>query len=262
VVGIRGVLVKEEDWIRGTVTDRIEWTEGLVTLRFDVVPPPFRPGQFTSVGVEGQDKEGRPARIHRLYSIASAPGEPLEFFLVRVDGGKVSPHLEALGIGEAAWIHRKPKGKFTLDRVPESPHLWLFASGTGVAPYLSMLRTEEPWERFERIVTVQGVRFPADVAYEEELRRLSARHDGRLSLVTCVTRMDPGPKRYHGRITAALQTGKLSEMAGVSLTPETSQIMICGNPRMIEELLELLHERGFRDNTRKEAGHLTYERYW
>ncbi len=255
--------MKEEHWAQVRVTDHLEWAPGLHTLRFDTALDSFRPGQFVAVGIDApEDAPGDEKRIHRLYSIASAPGEPAEFFIVEVPDGAVSPFLTHLQPGDSAWVHRDPKGVFTLDRVPDAEVLWLISTGTGLAPFISLIRTDEPWERFERIVVVQGARKNEELAYADEFERHRAKRGDRLSLVRTVTREDPEPGVYGGRITSALADGKLEEMAGVPLDPKTGQFMLCGNPAMIDEMTGMLHERGFRDNTRKEPGHLTFERYW
>ena len=257
--------MREHEWARAKVSERIDWAPGLFTLRFDLVLGDFRPGQFVAVGIDDDppvDEAGKRKRLHRLYSIASAPHAPAEFFIVEVENGAVSPFLSTLHPGDEGWITKYPKGLFTLDRVPEAPNLWLMSTGTGLAPFISLLRTEEPWDRFERIVVVYGVRANEELAYSEELE--GYRRDGRaqFSVVRSVTREEPSPGVYAGRITAALEDGKLVEMAGVPLEPSSSQVMLCGNPAMIQQMTNLLKARGFLDNTKKTPGHLTFERYW
>ncbi len=162
--------MKEEHWVRARVAERIDWTTGLFTLRFEIPPGPFMAGQFVAVGIDADDPEGDgQKRVHRLYSIASAPGENAEFFLVEVEGGEVSPFLSTLHEGDEGWVHCDAKGVFTLDRVPPARDLWLVATGTGLAPFLSMIRTSEPWERFERIVIVQGVRLNSELDSDQEI---------------------------------------------------------------------------------------------
>jgi ferredoxin--NADP+ reductase len=251
--------MKAEHWKLAKVTDRKLWTDGLFTLTLDM-PLDFKPGQFVAIGLPDEKEKG--GKLHRLFSIASAPGEMLEFFVVRVDGGALSPRLDALRPGDDLWVHAAPKGVFVLERVPSAKTLWLLATGTGLAPYIAMLRTPEPWERFERIVLVQGARLLRDLAYCDEMERMSQAHDGRLVQVNCVTREEVPDGVYHGRIPSALEDGKLMEMAGAELTPECSQILLCGNPEMIKQMESMLKERGFRNNSPKKPGQITFERYW
>ncbi|MEZ5065643.1 MAG: ferredoxin--NADP reductase [bacterium] len=251
--------MKEEAWQRATVTHRHEWTDGLFTLTTDLELD-FKPGQFVAIGLPDENEKG--GRLHRLFSIASAPGKALEFFVVRVDGGALSPRLDRLRPGDDLWVHMAPKGVFTLDRVPSADNVWFLATGTGLAPFIAMLRTDEPWERFGKIVMVQGVRLKRDLAYLPELEAMSRAHGGKLVQVLSVTREECGPEIYHGRIPSAMDDGKLVELAGVPLTPETSQILLCGNPEMIKQVSAMLQERGFRNNSPKNPGHITFERYW
>ena len=249
--------MKEEFWAKTKVTDRTTWTDGLFTLRLDTALDDFQPGQFVSIGLDGEEK-----RIHRLFSIASAPGEPLEFFVVRVDGGELSPRLDELQPGDDLWVHMKANGVFVLDRVPDAENLWLMGTGTGLAPYVSMLRTATPWSRFRQLVLVQGTRLVRDLAYREEMNELSKAHGDRLSQVHCVTREEPDDGMYHGRIPSALEDGKLMEMAGVPLEPDRSQVLLCGSPEMIKQLTSMLEERGFKKNSPKNPGQISFERYW
>ena len=251
--------MKGEHWKPAVVTHRHEWTDGLFTLRLDL-PLDFKPGQFVALGLPDANEKG--GLLHRLFSVASAPGAPLEFFVVRVDGGALSPRLDALREGDELQVHMDPKGVFVLDRVPDGRNLWLIATGTGLAPYIAMLRTGVPWERFERIVVVQGARLRRDLAYVEELEELSRSHDGRLRQVLSVTREEVPPEIYHGRIPASFEDGRMVELAATELTPESSQILLCGNPEMIKQFSEMLQARGFRNNSKKNPGQITFERYW
>lgn len=251
--------MKADAWTSARVTARQEWTDGLVTLQISLSLD-FAAGQFVALGLP--DERAKDGRLHRLFSIASAPGEPLEFFIVRVDEGALSPRLDALEVGEELFVHTEPKGVFTLDRVPDARNLWLLATGTGLAPYISMLRTEEPWERYENIVLVQGTRLVRDLAYLEEMEERSAAHGGRLRQVTCVTREDPPEGGYPGRIPGGLEEGQIQALAGCDLTPESSQILLCGNPEMIKQTTAMLEEQGFLQNRAKSPGQITFERYW
>lgn len=249
----------ENQWRSARVTARREWADGLFTIQVDLKLD-FAAGQFVALGLP--DETAKDGRLQRLFSLASAPGEPLEFFVVRVDGGALSPRLERLQLGDELLVHAEPKGVFTLDRVPDARNLWLLATGTGLAPYISMLRTEEPWERYENIVLVQGTRLVRDLAYVEELDERSAAHHGRLRPVACVTREAPPAGGYAGRIPAGLEEERIQALADCELTPETSQIMLCGNPEMIKQTTAMLEERGFLQNRTKSPGQITFERYW
>lgn len=142
----------EDAWHRATVTERQVWDDGLFTSTLDLVRD-FKPGQFATLGLE---VDGEP--VKRAYSIASAPGAPLEFYVVQVDDGKLSPRLFALEPGDQVWVRDRIAGLFTLDRVEDGGVLWLVGTGTGLAPYISMLREGSLWERWDRVVVVHGAR--------------------------------------------------------------------------------------------------------
>ena len=150
-------------WCQGRVQHKQIWTEGLFTLHVEVDGvKPFEAGQFVQLGVHGTDKE----LIYRPYSIASPHGRVLEFYIVRVDGGQLTPLLDRIEIGEPVVVSDRAAGSFTLKKTPAAERLWLLATGTGLAPYVAMLRTEEPWQRFKKIVVVHGVRFSPDLSYQ------------------------------------------------------------------------------------------------
>ncbi len=242
-------------WREAAIAHVHQWAPGLRTLRLAAALPPFRAGQFVRLGLE----EGR---LGRSYSMASAPGEPPEFLVVDVEGGALSPRLLALGVGDPVWVDPRPAGRFALERVPDAATLFLIASGTGLGPYVSMLRTPEPWERFDRLVVVHGVRVAAHFAYREELERRSQEHGGQLVWVGAVTR-EPAPEgALQGRVTDLLRSGALEAAAGERLDPARSQVMLCGNPAMVDEVQALLATRGLRRNRPRAPGHVTFEKYW
>lgn len=235
-----------------------EWAPGLKTLTLSTKSSiPFEAGQFVNLALDLPD-----GRVTRSYSMASAPGDPdLEFFLVEVEGGALTPSLLALEPGATLFVNPLPAGHFVLAKVPDAKTLWLIATGTGLGPYISMLRTPEPWERYERIVLVHAVRQPEHLAYREELAVHAAMHDDRLRLVSIVSRAD-ADGALRGRVTTALQDGSLEQAAGLSLAPSTSQVLLCGNPGMIGEMRTLLAERGLKRHRRRDPGHVTAEKYW
>jgi len=243
------------DWTSTRITWQRDWVRGcLRTIRLAAESPEFRAGQFLNLAL---DLDGE--RVQRSYSMASAPGEPLEFYLVRVDGGRLTEPLFARGPGDEVLVSARPAGYFTLERVPDAPVLWLVATGTGLGPYVSILRTGEPWARFERVVVVHGVRERSHLAYADELRE---RGGERLTWVPVVSREDPPEGGLAGRLTDRLRDGALEAAAGAELTPDAAQVLLCGNPGMLAEAKALLEERGLKKNRRRAPGHVTTEAYW
>jgi ferredoxin--NADP+ reductase len=244
-------------FVEGRVAARRDWAPGLITLTVDATIEPFVAGQFVNLGLpaEGGDL------VRRSYSIASAPGAPLEFYLKEVVGGALTPRLTRLQVGSRVLVERKPQGFFTLGYVPQCRELWLVATGTGLGPFLAMLRGGELWQRFERISVVHGAREASHLSYGEELAAFSAAHPGRLSYTTLVSGGSPGSS-LPGRVTTAFADGSLEARAGLSLDPERSHLLLCGNPDMILELTAVLTARGLRKHRVRTPGHITAEKYW
>ena len=243
-------------WSEGRLLSRRDWAPGLSTLRVEADVEPFSPGQFVNLSIEGAADEDR-----RSYSIASPPGAPLEFLVTEVAGGKLTPKLLALGPGDPLLVERKPQGFFTLRWVPAARDLWMVATGTGLGPFLSMLKGSELWERFERVVVVHGVRDASHLAHRDDLVRLGAERPA-LTHVGVVSREAVASPLLHGRVTTALDDGSLERAAGVAIAPEHTHVMLCGNPQMIEDMTGRLATRGLRKHRVRTPGHITIEKYW
>lgn len=237
-------------WLETKLASRHDWAPGLVTLKLEGSLEPFEAGQWANIGIE-LDGEW----VRRAYSLASAPGAPPELYLTLVPGGRLTPRLLELRPGDPIQIERKPQGFFTLRWLPPAKDLWLVATGTGLAPYVSMLRAGEVLSRFERVVVVHGVRQVADLSYRDEIQAL-ARY------VPAVSREPNASGVEHGRITTLLESGALERSAGLALDPERSHVMLCGNPQMIEEVSALLAARGLRKHRQRKPGHVTAESFW
>ena len=242
------------------------WNPGLMSFRVRRNPAyRFAPGQFARIGIRKEDGE----IIWRAYSIVSAPHELfLEFFLVILPGGEFSSRVGAFNIGDTLLVEQMPQGFLTIDRFkqPErAQDLWLIGTGTGLAPYISMLRDETIWRRFEHIVLVLSVRERHDLGYTEELEQLAAAHAregmAKFHFVKTLTR-DTLHGALHGRVNALLVSGELETAAQVSLSDARSRFMLCGNPEMVESMRALLKSRGFRMNRKLEPGHIIVENYW
>ncbi len=245
-------------WIEGRVIERIDWTEDHHSLRVAADIGPFRAGQFTRLAL---DIDGE--RVARPYSLVNPPGEAVaEFYFNVVRGGPLSPRLARLAAGDRLWLARPPSGFLTLEEVPEAEDLWLVATGTGIGPFLSILATDTPWQRFRHIVLLYGVRTWRELAYRERIEALVAAHPGQLQFLPHVTREVP-QYGIHGRIPAALESGELEARTGLSIAPERSQFLLCGNQGMIDAVSAWLKaERGLRKNLRRAPGHITVEKYW
>jgi len=244
------------EWLEATVAERIRWNDGLYSLRFQAPLPAFKAGQFVRVAL---DVDGE--RVARPYSLVNAPDEtPQEIYFNVVPGGALSPRLARLEPGDTLFVHTSVTGTMTMERTPDHRHLWLFATGTALGAFLSILKTDAPWDRAERVVLCHSVRRGADLAYAETIRRLDERHGDRFDFVPLVTR-EAHPDALRARIPAALASGEIERRVGLELRPEDAHVMLCGNSAMIEETRERLEARGLRRHRRREPGHITVEKY-
>lgn len=245
------------EWVPGEIVDRIDWTDSLASITVRAAIAPYKAGQFVRLGLDiGEERQGRP------FSFVNPPdGDLHEFYFIRVGGGVFSGALHARRPGDAIWVDRQPNGFFTLDEVPPGEILWQLATGTALGPFLSILRTPEPWRRFKSIVLCHAVRQAAELTYGREIKDLERRHGRQFVFIPFVSR-ESVPDAISGRIPAAIADGRLEARAGLRLEAATAQTMICGNPEMVADTAEILKSRGLQKNLRRKPGQITVERYW
>ncbi|NTV12295.1 MAG: ferredoxin--NADP reductase [Zoogloea sp.] len=243
-------------WISGKVVGRTDWTQQLVSLRIAADIAPFEAGQFAKFALEiDGDIVGRP------YSLVNPPDDPvLEIVFSAIPGGPLSGLLADLRPHDTLLVSERANGFLTLSEVPAARNLWLLATGTGIGPFLSILRTEAPWERFERVILAHGVRQAADLCYRSLLSGIAFSRPS-FSYIPLVSR-ESMEFALPGRIPAAIANGTLEERAGASLGPQDSHVMLCGNPHMLEDALAALGQRGMHRHRRRTPGHITMEAYW
>ncbi|HVF63286.1 MAG TPA: ferredoxin--NADP reductase [Casimicrobiaceae bacterium] len=248
-------------WVEGRVAFVRSWTDLLFSLGVHAPEVTFEAGQFARLALPAPPGS-KEAMLGRPYSFVNPPNtQPHEFYVVLVDGGPLSPRLLYLKPGDPIHLLRNANGFFTIDEVPEADSLWMLATGTGIGPFLSMLRTDAPWERFPRVVLVHAVRHAAELTYREVLSDISRAHPGAFTCISVLSREDhPGALR--GRIPALIDNGRLEARAGISLTPQNAQAMLCGNPQMVDDVQDVLKRRGMRRHRRREPGHVHVEAYW
>ena len=248
-----------EKFIQGKVVAQRRWTARLLSLQVDAGPIGFEPGQFTKLALPEGD-EGR--MFARAYSFVNAPEErPYEFYYVIVPEGPLSGRLARLEAGDAVWLSPGAAGFLVLSEVPDADNLWLLATGTGIAPFLSILKSETAWRRYQRIVLVEAVRHADELAYRDQVERLKREHAGRFETVVFVSR-ESVSGTLAGRIPQAILDGRLEAAAGAALSAAGSQVMVCGNPAMVTDSVHALAQRGMKKHRRRSPGHITVENYW
>ncbi|RJG06055.1 ferredoxin--NADP reductase [Noviherbaspirillum cavernae] len=251
-----------------TITSLHRWTDSLFT--FTTTKPDgysFTAGQYARMGLS--DERGE---VWRAYSMTSAPHEEqLEFYGIVVEGGLFTSRLRKLEPGDSIWIEKQTYGFMTVDRFVDGEDLWMLATGTGIGPYISILRDAFVWEKFRNLILVHCVRHANELAYQNELDAMQRRPPAtiatpaRLQIIRSTTReaalLEPAA-RLHGRITTLINNGELEKKAGIALSVSASRIMLCGNPVMIEDTRHILHQRGMRPVRRALPGQFVTENYW
>lgn len=238
------------------------WTDKLFSFRTTRdASLRFSNGHFTMIGLRVNDKP-----LLRAYSIASANYEEhLEFFSIKVPDGPLTSRLQHIQPGDTVIVGRKPTGTLLIDYLLPGKRLYLLGTGTGLAPYLSIVRDPETYEKFEEVIVVHGVREVAELAYRDfftcelpEHELLGEMVSNQLRYYPTVTRE---PFEHQGRITDLIESGKLFEDLGVPpLDRETDRAMICGSPAMLRDLKAMFEARGFDEGNTTRPGDFVIER--
>ncbi len=266
--------------LNATVTQRIEVSPGLIIMR--VVPdgwelPDFEAGQYAVLGLHGSaprcevcDEEEEPSPegklLKRAYSIASSSvaKEYMEFYVALVPSGVLTPRLFHLSAGDRVWLSNKAKGIFTLDQVPEGNNIALISTGTGLAPYMSMLRSSLTCGSDQHLAVLHGARHSWDLGYRSELMTLN-RMCSNFAYLPIISRPGEEAAEWRGEsgyVQDLWNKGLLKQAWDVEPTPENTHVFLCGNPAMIEGMVESLASEGYTEHSRRAPGQVHVERYW
>ena len=238
------------------------WNESLFSFTTTRNPGlRFRSGHFVMLGLE---VEGRP--LLRAYSVASAHyADHLEFYSIKVPNGPLTSRLSRIAPGDRVLVSRKPTGTLVLDNLSPAKRLYLLGTGTGLAPFMSIIRDPEVYERFEKVVVVHGVRTKSELGYSDYIRG-ELPHDelvgeevrSKLLYYPTVTRE---AHERQGRITHLIENGALATDLGLpALDPSEDRVMICGSPAMLQDTVQILESRGFVEGSNREPGDYVVER--
>ncbi|WP_320818957.1 ferredoxin--NADP reductase [Thalassolituus sp.] len=248
--------------IRETVTSVHHWNDTLfsfTTTRNQGLR--FKNGHFTMIGLEINDKP-----LLRAYSIASANyEEEMEFFSIKVQDGPLTQHLQKLAVGDEVLVGTKPVGTLVTDHLLPGKNLYLLSTGTGLAPFLSIIKDPDVYEQFDKVILTHGVRNISELAYRDRIENELPNNEyfgdivrEKLLYYPTVTREE---FRNQGRLTDLLTSGKLTADLGLEdLNPETDRFMLCGSPAMLADFTKILDERGFKETRSGELGHYVIER--
>jgi len=222
----------------------------------------FRNGHFTMLGLE--QETGKP--LLRAYSITSANYEDhLEFFSIKVPNGPLTSQLQHIKPGDEILINRKSTGTLVTDSLLPGKHLWLISTGTGLAPFLSIIKDPEVYELYDTVVLTHGVRTQSELAYQEFITQALPQHEYFGEEISAKLRYYPSVTREpfinNGRLTDALASGDLARKVGLPpISPETDRFMICGSPSMLKDTCEILEAQGFHEARNGKLGEYVIER--
>lgn len=245
-----------------TVTSVHHWNDTLFS--FTTTRDPgfrYKNGFFTMIGLEVEDKP-----LVRAYSMVSANyEEQLEFFSIKVQDGALTSRLQHLQVGDRVLVGAKPTGTLVAENLLAGRHLYLLGTGTGLAPFMSIIKDPEVYEQFEKVVLVHGVRYSSELAYQQYITEELPQNDffgdvirDKLLYYPTVTRE---PSRFNGRITDLLLSGKIQKDLGLpALSSDSDRFMLCGSPSMLKDTCAILKDMGFAEARHGNQGHYVVER--
>lgn len=245
-------------WINGQVKEIKNWSNSLFSLLIKAPIDVFISGQFAKLALEIAGK-----RIQRAYSYVNSPNDQLlEFYIVMIKHGYLTPYLRKLRSGDCIMISKEASGFFILDSIPTTKYLWMIATGTGIGPYLSILQYGKELDRFKKIVLVHAVRYIADLNFLSLMNKLKKKYGDKLLIQTVISR-EKNINSITGRIPYLIESNILERTVGLPIDANTSHIMLCGNPQMVFDTQELLQKtRNMHKNFQYRPGNITSENYW
>lgn len=271
-------MPRREDY-NATVILRMDLAPGLMILRIkpDKEEYTFEAGQYTVLGLQHKAprseeslSDPKPEQepdhmIKRAYSIASTSliNDHLDIFIVHVPEGELTPRLFALQRGDRLFLGPKATGFFTIENIPEDKNLLLVATGTGLAPYISMIRTYLHKDPNRKFVVVHGARYSWEMGYYGELVTL-AKTSPNFIYIPSITRPteDEHWTGLTGRIPNLLEIGIVEDKSGLEIKPEVFNVFLCGNPLMIETVTKMMLDKNFIEAKGRKPGTLHTEEYW
>ncbi len=244
-------------WLPGKVVENRRLNDYLTALIIEVELSGYKAGQFVRVGL--QDDED--TVLARPYSLVNSPEEKyLEVYFNQVKDGPLSPRLFALQASDEVLISNNPSGFLTVDEIPACPHLWMVATGTGIGPFLAILKCAEVWSRFDQVILCYSVSHAEELAYQDVIKQVMKTHPEQFCYVPIVTR-EASDGALNKRVTNLMQSGELEKHTGFSINPDNSHMMMCGSSDMITDVSAELVSRGMKKHRRRDPGHFTTEKY-
>ena len=246
-----------EKWVQGEVVSVKHWTESLYSIKISAPKVKFIAGQYAKISLIIDNKE-----VERPYSFVNSPNDPiLEIYSVSVPNGPLSTALQKLKKGDQINISPNGNGFLILNEVPKVKNIWMLATGTGIGPYLSILKTEDSCKNFEKVILVHAVRYNKELTYQKTIKDLKEKYGEKFIYITFVSR-EKVENSLSGRIPQSINNGSLEKKANIKILPSNSHIMMCGNPEMLKDTTIELKKIGLKKHRRSSPGHITTENYW
>ncbi|CAL4324884.1 Flavodoxin/ferredoxin--NADP reductase [Buchnera aphidicola (Chaitophorus sp. 3695)] len=247
-------------WVKAKVQKIKYWKKNLLYISLKAPIDKFIAGQFSKIRIENSYTH---KKIQRAYSFVNPPqSNKIEFFITLIKNGIMSKKLASLKIKQEILISKKSYGFFTLKEIKPSKILWMFSTGTAIGPYLSILQEKNDTKKFKKIILVHSVRYFSDLKYLKLIQNIKKTYQGKLITIITISRENK-QHFYYGRIQKLLLNNKLEKDISINMNPKNSNIMLCGNPNMVEDLFKILvKEKNMTKNLRKKPGNITRENYW
>lgn len=258
-------MSKPEKYSIEKITSLHQWTDHLFSFRITRDQTfTFIPGQFARLGIKKQDG----SIVWRPYSVVSATyDEELEFYSIVVPDGEFTQRLKDLKVGDDLYLDKTNYGLLTTDRFENGKDLWFLSTGTGLAPFISIMYDFDIWEQYEKVILVHCARYKGELAYQDLINEFYTSEyyaelvKDKLIYVKILTRENEGCDLY-GRITTLIENNQLEQYVNQQLTIENSRIMICGNPQMVDDTRKILGARGLTISKRAKPGNMAVENLW
>lgn len=258
-------MSKENKYTIEKITYLFQWTDHLFSFRTTRNESfKFLPGQFARLGVKKEDD----MIVWRPYSITSADyDEELEFYSIVVPDGEFTQRLKNLKVGDEIYVDKTNYGLLTTDRFENGKDLWFLSTGTGLAPFISIMYDFHIWEQYEKVILVHCARNKEELAYQDLINSFYTHEyygemvKDKLIYVKILTRENKDANLY-GRITDLLKNKELEKFVNTEITLENSRVMICGNPQMVDDTRHILGEKGLTISKRGKPGNMAVENYW
>jgi ferredoxin--NADP+ reductase len=244
------------NWLAGKVVENRRLNQYLTSLIVDVDLAGYESGQFVRLGLQDGDDV-----IARPYSLVNTPEEQLlEVYFNIVEDGPLSPRLFDLKPGADILVSDNPSGFLTASEIPQCKHLWMIATGTGIGPFLSILKSSTAWHKFEKIALCYSVSYAEELAYQDVIEQIASAHRDQFSYVPIVTR-----EAFSGglgkRVPTLMQDGSLEQFTEMGINSNDSHVMMCGSSDMITDVSAELVSREMKKHRRRDPGHFTTEKY-